>query len=534
MSCPDLDLLSPLLDGELPPDEAKAAREHLDRCPECAARFEELAGLDRLLVDSLAPRATTGRGRVLPLALAGALAAAGLLLFVWSGRSSRPASAPPVEPAPRVEAAPPTLAERVGSLLEEEMAGGEGVARRLRALGLGARRPLRETLKDRDADRVRSALRLIVAVRDRAAVPSVAAVLEREDLAVDAARALASLGRPEALPALAAAFRDGGPAGALADSIVEIGGRDAARTLEDLLGGEDDPDRRDLLLRTVGKLPPGLAAPLLASRIEEPTAREILERRRDEMIPALRSELIRGNREVAARVLGALGDAGSRSRIMALLEVPELRGAAARGLAALGDEDSLRVLLDAIRDDTDDPAVDAFVEAGPSALRLLTDRFENGRHEERRLAVRLLGRRGGDVAVSALERALGDPALFGGAIEALGRAGRESPRAIDVLARAGRTPALRSRAVRALGETGRSEAVPALVSLAVDRGTTRLVLAALARIPGDESVRAVREFLGRPRCEREARRALRKLAPENVPDILARRRKSVGERPPEV
>ncbi len=48
------DLLSAYLDGALPPDQAAAFREHLDRCPACRAYLESYQGVGRLARAALA------------------------------------------------------------------------------------------------------------------------------------------------------------------------------------------------------------------------------------------------------------------------------------------------------------------------------------------------------------------------------------------------------------------------------------------------------------------------------------------------
>ena len=146
----------------------------------------------------------------------------------------------------------------------------------------------------------------------------------------------------------------------------------------------------------------------------------------------------------------------------------------------------------------------------------LADRFENGRHRERRRAVRLMGLCGAGPSLPSLEDALTDPALADEAVRALGRLGVRHSGAVAILAHAGKAPALRVRVIRALGETGRSEAVTALGDLAVDLATTRAAVAALGSIPDDEAIRALLTLKERPRFEAAARRALGHLPADRV------------------
>src|SRR5882757_5055848 len=70
-----LDLLDPYLDGDLQPDEARRVREHLDRCPACAAELSlarrvqgELRALPQpeCPPELLARVVRQGRGEVVP------------------------------------------------------------------------------------------------------------------------------------------------------------------------------------------------------------------------------------------------------------------------------------------------------------------------------------------------------------------------------------------------------------------------------------------------------------------------------------
>lgn len=58
------ELLSKYIDGELPPDEAAAAAEHVSQCPDCAAELQALGGLSQLAkrLDRPAPPARVWRG----------------------------------------------------------------------------------------------------------------------------------------------------------------------------------------------------------------------------------------------------------------------------------------------------------------------------------------------------------------------------------------------------------------------------------------------------------------------------------------
>lgn len=86
-------LLSAYLDGELPPDERARVRAHLDGCPVCAARLEELAATARLVAAlpplrpsrSLVPRVGRAPVWLVPVRGLGAvLSGAFVFLFIAS------------------------------------------------------------------------------------------------------------------------------------------------------------------------------------------------------------------------------------------------------------------------------------------------------------------------------------------------------------------------------------------------------------------------------------------------------------------
>jgi anti-sigma factor RsiW len=96
------DLLSALLDGELEPASAVAARAHVETCPACRAELDATAATRRRLRDlpeldlpfGLLPRARRRHRRQRPLAWAAAAAAAASFLLVAAPRQER--VAPPV------------------------------------------------------------------------------------------------------------------------------------------------------------------------------------------------------------------------------------------------------------------------------------------------------------------------------------------------------------------------------------------------------------------------------------------------------
>jgi hypothetical protein len=134
MTCPDLLLLSQLLDDELPltPDAA-AVRSHADACAACR---DQLARLDRatsaarawFVVHEPAPAGTPGPGCLTPGGIAG-----------WAGRALA---------AGELRAADAHL-ERCDTCLEEALAARRMVA----ALDLGATRPVPDVLRARVASR---------------------------------------------------------------------------------------------------------------------------------------------------------------------------------------------------------------------------------------------------------------------------------------------------------------------------------------------------------------------------------------------
>ncbi|HTA86011.1 MAG TPA: zf-HC2 domain-containing protein [Silvibacterium sp.] len=97
--------LGAYLDGELPPDQVTAVREHIGSCPRCAAEIAELARLQRSLRPAreyfapsaefrrsiqqqiAAPRRRPWSLRLIPAAIA--VAAVLLTAFVWIGYSHR-------------------------------------------------------------------------------------------------------------------------------------------------------------------------------------------------------------------------------------------------------------------------------------------------------------------------------------------------------------------------------------------------------------------------------------------------------------
>ena len=57
-ACPDQSQLESMLEGTLPPDDQTLVSLHLERCPECQTKFEELANGAKSLPDGRATAAS--------------------------------------------------------------------------------------------------------------------------------------------------------------------------------------------------------------------------------------------------------------------------------------------------------------------------------------------------------------------------------------------------------------------------------------------------------------------------------------------
>jgi len=228
----------------------------------------------------------------------------------------------------------------------------------------------------------------------------------------------------------------------------------------------------------------------------------------------------------AAQVLLQLGGRAVGPLLGRYEAEPDPAGAAQLGaiVVALGER-AVPALLSAMRGEAGPRARAAVRLAGelqsPELLPALVSALERGRRELRREAARSLACLGGQAALEALLSALagreeGTPeaAAEGLAVLGDGRAVRPLLARLDDALQRGRTGVARAT-IAALGRLGRAEASPKLVAIAERRGLVRrrerrelqrAALEALARIPGRESLRALR------RAARRRDRELRETA----------------------
>ncbi|MEZ6194721.1 MAG: zf-HC2 domain-containing protein [Planctomycetota bacterium] len=84
---PTEDEVQARLDGALGEDAVRSLDDHLETCPECAARFADLIAVDRWLRVELTPAATPRRPRRVRRVAAAALIGAAVIALGWTLRS---------------------------------------------------------------------------------------------------------------------------------------------------------------------------------------------------------------------------------------------------------------------------------------------------------------------------------------------------------------------------------------------------------------------------------------------------------------
>ena len=187
------------------------------------------------------------------------------------------------------------------------------------------------------------------------------------------------------------------------------------------------------------------------------------------------SALERGSAWQRAAAAFALGDIGSRRAVPALRSAlddpkPEVRNAAARSLARLGEPTAVEPLVEAVAQSRIPRSVggQALFVIGKPALPALRGLATAADAEARAVAVELVGLLGDASDGRLLVERLRDTSaeVRAKAAHALGRLGAEEG-AAELRARlADRIPYVRTAVARALGAVGDREAVPDLVRVA--------------------------------------------------------------------
>ena len=188
------------------------------------------------------------------------------------------------------------------------------------------------------------------------------------------------------------------------------------------------------------------------------------------------------------------------------------------GLLAIGSEKAIEAAFRAAC--RCDRARAAF-DGARHAETFLLARLGRGPYAERRVALKLLGRCGGDATVARLGSAPVGRNLLDAAAATLGAIGGEE--AIAALDRLRGERALRRDVVKALGATGDPRALPVLRRFADEEGLASDLCAALGRIHDPESAEMLADLALRGSAAGEAARALTEMPASVVVPVLLER-----------
>jgi hypothetical protein len=292
---------------------------------------------------------------------------------------------------------------------------------------------------------------------------------------------------------------DGAAAAEAREALVAIGGREAAAAFE---------RRGDL--DALARVDPARAARACASGGAPGAVALAL------LVPELR-RLLGDDRYAAgaARRLGEARDRESEADLGRLAGRPATARPATEALLALGSFDAAFAAARRSRD-----AAGAFDGAADAEAFLLAG-IDRGPYAERRAALGLLARCGGDATVRRLATGEVPRSLMDAAAAALGAIGGEE--AIAALDRMRGERALWRDVVQALGATGDRRALPVLRQFAAEDGLANDLCAALGRIHDTESAEMLADLALRGGAAEEAARALMDMpASVVVPVLLGR------------
>jgi HEAT repeat protein len=430
--------------------------------------------------------------------------------------SEDPAEAPEGPPAPFVPHVFDDLRDRVAEIDLDAAADDpafSATVRRVHSAGTAGACALAELLDPKDPEIARRAARIAAEVRSAQFVAPLGRLLEDEDLAPDAAAALAAIDAPAAAEMLVAA-----PPGPARRAALDVLSRSrsprafdalAARLRADALESDDTA----ALLEAAVALDPRRAARLLldvaATSQDAETVETLLRAHSDVLVPAILPLASRNDVLVASAAVRALGQAGDPSA------VPTLRSAGARAALARPAADAL------LRIGTDEALAAAFdVAAAPGAPRESLSVFEgctaatprlvrelsDPRATRRLAAIQALGWTRAEAAVPALATAAAETSQRAAVVEALGRIGGDEAAAL--LAEWVRPRGTDVSLVVALGATGSEAAVPALRKISREPALGVPVAQALGEIPQKESVHALADLLAEARTARAAAESL--------------------------
>jgi HEAT repeat protein len=243
---------------------------------------------------------------------------------------------------------------------------------------------------------------------------------------------------------------------------------------------------------------------------------EVLARHRERLVPELRRLLSDAKLAAgAARRLGEARDTESVDDLVRLAGRPATAQGAAEGLLALGATEA------AFRAARRAPGASAAFDGASDAEPFLLDRIGLGPHAERRAALELLGRCGGEATVRRLASKPVARNLRDAAAATLGAIGGEE--AIVALHRMGAERALRRDVVRALGATGDPRALPVLSRFLDEDGLAGELAAALARIHDPASAAMLADLAVRGSGSEQAARALTGMPAAVVVPVLLER-----------
>lgn len=539
MSCPFEEEVLLLSDGGLPFARRAIVEAHLAVCDSCARIEETLDRVDQALsngeetplgvVDrALATLPSRQAVRWAPLTVAAALAAAILLaLLLFPLDSSKPSgtpeprgpivsapgetpeprtptvSAPGERPAPAPQPLPPPTAsgrtplrELVADLDPESetfRAGAERVASSVAERGAAGTSALAKLLRSQDRTTVKRALAVARHVPTPRIIGALERLLEDEEFARPAARLLGTVGGSGSVPALKRVLA--GPASVEArEALVAIGDAAALRVLEERARRFQSAEWLDALVRASPKRGANALLELLRHDGESHAiVRVTLDRRGDELRPWLRKGLgIEETAREASIALGWMHDVGSADRLAVLAQESRSALAATQALLELGTDEAMRGAFAAVHQGrAPDAAADCFEGAGRAESYLLHV-LRTGDRRERRTALELLARCGGEDTIAYLESARLDHRL-----EPL--------------------------VVRALGATGDERALAALRRAAQKRKLSREVALALGNIESPESAELLVDLLENPKAQRAAIESLQNMPARIVVPVLLRR-----------
>ena len=434
---------------------------------------------------------------------------------------------------------------------------------RLHALDAG---PALMTIAEGDDDFLAfAALEAIAHLGDGSLAPRVAALLQREELAAPAVRALGGVGGPEQVQELTRRLADADPGAAdVAAALARIAARSApgrvARLVREAygpaqLGGlkraleRSNPGEVAAVAEVLGWLPDESAAVALVSALDRPEAEDAAARalvaRRGDAVAALLGRLESDDasaRTRAAVLLGRLGSTDAVEALVALLDPGEPAAlAAAAALGEIADErafEPLLALLDVESATLRRAAVGALNSMGhPDLARRATELLAHPSPRVRESAAGIVGYFGHRAAASRFLALLGDEHEGVRCAAAEHLSAFEGPEANAALARALADPAptVRAAACRSLAQS-ESDAAPALVLRALDDENLWVRYAA-ARAAAWHGVPELRE-----RLERTAQQdappvraaAFESLAALRSPRLGELARAALGEPEPDV